>query len=114
MLESKPKRTYACGIGPAFDAIGGKWKAAILWELQVGPVRFGELRRRVKDVTEKMLIQQLREMERDRLIVRKVFHEVPPRVEYSLTEWGVGVNAALAPLADWGEDYARATGRYPD
>lgn len=113
-MESKAKRDYACGVGPAFDAIGGKWKAAILWELSGGPVRFGELKRRVVGVTEKMLIQQLREMERDRLIVRKVFHEVPPRVEYTLTEWGVSVNAALAPLADWGEAYAKATGRYPE
>lgn len=106
------KMNYDCGIGPAFDVVGGKWKAAILWELAEGPVRFGELKRRVAGVTEKMLIQQLRELERDQLVTRTVFHEVPPRVEYALTEWGVGLNAALAPVADWGETYAKATGRY--
>lgn len=107
------KTNYDCGIGPAFEVVGGKWKAAILWELAGGRLRFGELKRRVRGVTEKMLIQQLRELERDWLVTRTVFQEVPPRVEYDLTEWGVGLNAALAPVADWGEAYARATGRYP-
>jgi DNA-binding HxlR family transcriptional regulator len=104
-------KNYDCGIGPAFEVVGGKWKAAILWELAAGPVRFGALKRRVQGVTEKMLIQQLRELERDRLVTRTVFQEVPPRVEYALTEWGVSLNGALAPVADWGEAYARATGR---
>jgi DNA-binding HxlR family transcriptional regulator len=100
-------------LGPAFDAVGGKWKAAILWELAAGAVRFGELRRRLPGVTEKMLAQQLRELENDKLITRTVFQEVPPRVEYALTTWGESLNAALAPVADWGEAYARATGHYP-
>lgn len=110
---AKRRLSYDCGIGPAFAAIGGKWKAAILWELAGDPVRFGELKRRIQGVTEKMLIQQLRELERDLLITRTVFHEVPPRVEYGLTEWGVGLNKALVPICTWGEGYARATGRYP-
>jgi DNA-binding HxlR family transcriptional regulator len=105
---------YACGIGPAFSVIGGKWKAALLWELRDGALRYGELKRRVEGVTEKMLIQQLRELERDALVVRRMFPEVPPRVEYELTAWGVRLNEALAPVADWGEAYAKATGRYPD
>jgi DNA-binding HxlR family transcriptional regulator len=113
LLNFMTKRAYACGIGPAFEVIGGKWKAVILWELKDGPVRFGELRRRVDGASEKMLIQQLRELERDALITRKVFAEVPPRVEYALSDWGVGLNAALSTLADWGEIYAKATGRYP-
>jgi DNA-binding HxlR family transcriptional regulator len=104
---------YACGIGPAFAAIGGKWKAALLWELREGPLRYGELKRRIQGVTEKMLIQQLRELERDQLITRQMFPQVPPRVDYQLTEWGVRLNAALAPVADWGEAYAKATGAYP-
>lgn len=105
-------KNYDCGIGPAFAVVGGKWKAAILWELHQGPVRFGELKRRVQGVTEKMLIQQLRELERDQLVTRTIFQEVPPRVEYALTEWGVSLNGALSAVADWGEAYARATGRY--
>ncbi len=107
------KMNYDCGLGPAFEVVGGKWKAAILWELAAGPVRFGELRRRVKGITEKMLIQQLRELERDQVVTRTVFQEVPPRVEYALTDWGADLNVALGPLADWGEAFARATGRYP-
>lgn len=104
---------FECGIGPAFDAMGGKWKVAILWALSPSSLRFGELKRGVPGVTEKMLIQQLRELEHDGLITRTVFREVPPRVEYALTEWGRTLNAALAPLANWGEAYARASGRYP-
>ena len=93
--------------------MGGKWKEAILWELSAGALRFGELKRAIVGVTEKMLTQQLRELERDGLVTRTVFHEVPPRVEYTLTSWGSSLNVALAPIADWGEAYARATGRYP-
>lgn len=106
------KKHYDCGIGPAFEAVGGKWKVAVLWELAGGAVRFGVLKRRVRGVTEKMLMQQLRELERDGLVTRTVFHEVPPRVEYALTEWGVSLNQALGPIADWGEAFALATGRY--
>ena len=102
---------FDCGIGPAFAAIGGKWKVAILWEVAGGPLRFGELRRRVHGVTEKMLIQQLRELERDRLVTRTVFHEMPPRVEYALTEWGASLNDALGSIANWGASYAEAMGR---
>lgn len=107
------KTNYECGIGPAIDAIGGKWKVAILWKLSSAALRFGELKRAVPGVTEKMLTQQLRELERDGLITRTAFHEVPPRVEYALTAWGISLNVALAPIADWGEAYARTTGRYP-
>jgi DNA-binding HxlR family transcriptional regulator len=107
------KKHYDCGIGPAFEAVGGKWKVAILWELASANHRFGELKRKVKGVTEKMLIQQLRELERDGLITRTVFPEVPPRVDYALTEWGTSLNKALTPIANWGEAFARATGRYP-
>ena len=107
------KRSYACGIGPAFSVAGGKWKAALLWELNDAPVRFGELKRRVTGISEKMLVQQLRELEHDGLVTRHVRNQVPPHVEYGLRDWGVSLNAALAPVADWGEAYARATGRYP-
>lgn len=107
------KNNYDCGIGPALDVMGGKWKTTILCELAEMPLRFGELKRRVKGVTEKMLIQQLRELESDLLVTRTVFHEVPPRVEYALTDWGASLNEALGPIADWGEVYAHATGREP-
>jgi DNA-binding HxlR family transcriptional regulator len=101
------KRPRACGIGPAFEVIGGKWKALILWEVHTVPRRFGELKRLVPGITEKMLIQQLRELGADGLVHRKVFTEVPPRVEYSATKLGVSLNEALAPIADWGERYEK-------
>ena len=95
-------RMYACGIEAALDVIGGKWKALILWPLGPGPLRFGELRRKVPGVTEKMLIQQLRELEGDGVVHREVYHEVPPKVEYSLTEFGQSLRDALGPLCEWG------------
>ena len=94
-----------CGLGPAFQVIGGKWKAYILWLVRNEPRRFGELRRLVPEISEKVLIQQLREMEADGLVHRKVFHEVPPRVEYSATELGVSLDDALVSLAKWGEEH---------
>jgi DNA-binding HxlR family transcriptional regulator len=107
MAASKP---FNCGIGPAFEVIGGKWKAVILYELQDKPVRTGELRRLVGGITEKMLIQQLREMEADGLVRRVVYPEVPPRVEYSVTPEGAALNKALGPIAEWGRRYAAARG----
>lgn len=101
------KKPYNCGLGPAFEVIGGKWKGLILWEVSVAPRRFGELKRLVPGISEKMLIQQLREMETDGLVRRKIFREVPPRVEYSMTARGASLNKALGPLADWGEQLER-------
>ena len=85
--------------------IGGKWKALILWELHAGARRFGALRRGVIGISEKMLIQQLRELEADGLVHREAYHEIPPRVEYSLTELGASLNDVLLPLCEWGEHH---------
>jgi len=104
------EQPYSCGLGPALEVIGGKWKALILWEIQVEPRRFGELKRLVPGISEKMLIQQLREMDADGLVHREMFHEVPPRVEYSVTALGTSLNQALGPLADWGEAHAERIG----
>jgi DNA-binding HxlR family transcriptional regulator len=94
---------YICGIDAALDVVSGKWKGLILWELEAhGIRRFAALRRGLPGVSEKMLTQHLREMEEDGLVVRKVYAEVPPRVEYSLTDEGRALNAALAPLGLWG------------
>ena len=94
---------YICGIDAAMDVVSGKWKSLILWELdQHGVRRFAELRRGLPGVSEKMLVQHLREMEEDGLVRREVYREVPPRVEYSLTADGVSLNEALRPLGDWG------------
>ncbi|MEU4468578.1 helix-turn-helix domain-containing protein [Streptomyces sp. NPDC024017] len=98
------KRTYTCGLDAAIAVMGGKWKGLILFSLGEGPLRFGELRRTVAGISERMLILQLREMENSGLIHREVHHQVPPKVEYSLTEFGRSLNNALAPLGEWGEE----------
>lgn len=99
------QQCYTCGLVPALNVIGGKWKALILWEMHSQPRRFGELKRRVPGISEKMLIQALRELEADGVVHREVFHEIPPRVEYSVTEFGTTLNAALEPLCRWGEQH---------
>ncbi|WP_369169180.1 winged helix-turn-helix transcriptional regulator [Streptomyces sp. R28] len=95
---------YVCGTDAAMDVIGGKWKVLILWELSERPHRFGELRRELPGVTEKVLAAQLRELEADGIVHREAYDEVPPRVEYSLTPRGTSLNAALAPLGVWGKE----------
>jgi DNA-binding HxlR family transcriptional regulator len=87
------------------DVVGGKWKALILWALSVQPRRTGELRRELDGISEKVLIQQLRELERDGIIERTVHEQVPPKVVYSLTEVGVALDQALAPLGVWGQQH---------
>lgn len=100
------KGPYLCGLDAAVDVVGGKWKPLILWALYAGrTLRFGELRRHVPGVSEKMLIQQLREMEADGIVHREVYREVPPKVEYSLTELGQTLNMALVPLGIWGDQH---------
>ncbi|MER5494223.1 helix-turn-helix domain-containing protein [Streptomyces sp. NPDC002490] len=102
---------YFCGIDAAMDVVAGKWKPLILWELHHhGARRFAELRRSLPGVSEKMLIQHLRQMEEDGLVHREVYRQVPPKVEYSLTEHGVSLNAALAPLGAWGTERMRRIG----
>jgi DNA-binding HxlR family transcriptional regulator len=96
---------YGCGLEAALAVVGGKWKSIVLWHLAPGARRFGELRRLVAGISEKMLIQQLREMEADGIVARKDFHETPPRVEYSLTPFGVSLSNALRPLCDWGNEH---------
>ncbi|PDS72871.1 helix-turn-helix domain-containing protein [Rhizobium sp. L43] len=94
-----------CGFASALNAIGGKWKTDILWEINLAPRRFGELRRILKGVSEKVLTQQLREMEADDLIRREVFPGRVQRVEYLATEFGRSLNQAVTVMADWGRAY---------
>ncbi|MFC9246816.1 winged helix-turn-helix transcriptional regulator [Streptomyces sp. NPDC057136] len=95
---------YVCGIDAAMDVVGGKWKGLILWALNEQAYRFGELRRQVPGITEKVLTSHLRELEVDGIVHREVHAEVPPRVEYSLTPLGIKLNEALEPLGVWGRE----------
>ena len=104
-------QVHGCGLEAALAVVGGKWKPIVLWHLAPGPRRFGELRRLVAGISEKMLIQQLREMEADGIVARKDFREIPPRVEYSLTPFGVSLSHALRPLCDWGKEHMSRIGK---
>lgn len=100
---------YRCTVSVTLDIIGGKWKSLILWQLSFKTLRFSQLQRRLTKITQKMLTQQLRELERDGLIHRKVYAEVPPRVEYSLTPMGESVVPILQLMYQWGQDYLTTT-----
>jgi DNA-binding HxlR family transcriptional regulator len=92
-----------CGFASALQAIGGKWKTSVLWELHLRPHRFAELRRVLPGVSEKVLTQQLRQMEADGLVHRHDYGEVPPRVEYSITPLGLSLNDAVTAMSAWGK-----------
>ena len=89
------------GVSEPLKLIGGKWKIAILHALSMGPIRFGELKRNLSPITQQMLTKQLRELEKDNLINRKVFDVVPPKVEYSLTKFGWTFEPVLVALCKW-------------
>lgn len=95
----------ACPVETTLTLISDKWKVLILRDLLTGTKRFGELRRSVGDVSQKILTAQLRQMENSGLVNRKVYAEVPPRVEYSLTELGLSLKPILDAMWEWGTDY---------
>ncbi|MDR1733166.1 MAG: helix-turn-helix transcriptional regulator [Synergistaceae bacterium] len=97
---------YECPLSLALEIIGGKWKALVLYHLRKGSRRTGELRRCLPNITQKMLTQVLRELERDNLVRRQVFDTVPPKVEYSLTDLGETVKPVLSAICSWGYVYA--------
>lgn len=99
-------RIPKCHVDTALSVIGGKWKLVILWHLTQSTLRFSELERRIEGITQKMLSQQLREMEKDGLVSRKVYPVIPPRVEYSITEHGKSLHIVLDELGKWGQMHA--------
>jgi DNA-binding HxlR family transcriptional regulator len=103
-----PAPPFTCGLEAALVVVGGKWKPLILFHLGPGKRRFGELRRLVSGVSEKMLIQQLRELQADGIIERVDFKEIPPKVEYALTPLGKTLTQALLPLCEWGTAHSAA------
>jgi DNA-binding HxlR family transcriptional regulator len=111
-MKTKSK-AYNCPVEAALDVMGGKWKPLILWWLSKrGTQRFGELRKLMPDITEKMLTHQLREMERDGIVERKIYAVVPPKVEYWLTDYGRSLKRSLNALSAWGEQHMERTGAH--
>jgi DNA-binding HxlR family transcriptional regulator len=94
-------------VQTTLKVLGGKWKILILWHLKDEVRRFSELKRLMPEITEKMLIQQLRELEKDAIINRHVHSEMPPRVEYSFTEYGLSLKPVLQALCNWGENHLK-------
>lgn len=104
-------RDYYCTVELTLNVIGGKWKPVILYHLgSLGVKRFGELKQMMPNITQKMLTQQLRELEYDGLVHRQVYAEVPPRVEYSLTEFGHSIMPVMQSLCLWGQSYEEKFG----
>lgn len=103
-----------CPVAATLHLIGGKYKALVLWHLSDKILRFGELRKLVPEATPKMLTQQLRELELDELITRTVYPEVPPRVEYGLTERGKTLFPILEAMYLWGAKHLEEQGECPD
>jgi DNA-binding HxlR family transcriptional regulator len=96
----------SCPVKVTADVISGKWKPLIIFSLKPGPLRYSELRKHMPGPTHKVLTQQLRQLERDRIISRKVYPHVPPKVEYSLTAYGRTLTPILGSMAKWGEKHA--------
>lgn len=97
--------TFHCPVEATLSLIGGKYKAIILWHLTKDTLRYSELHRKMPAATDKMLAQQLRELERDGLIHRTVYPVVPPKTEYRLTEFGESLTPILDAMCNWGERY---------
>jgi DNA-binding HxlR family transcriptional regulator len=101
------KELPPCPVEVSLLMIGDKWKVLILRELLTGTKRFGEIRESINGISQKVLTEKLREMESDGLLVRVAYAEIPPRVEYSLTELGETLGPVLESLKEWGEMYKR-------
>jgi DNA-binding HxlR family transcriptional regulator len=105
--------TRTCGTAHTLNIIGGRWKAAILCRLLYAPMRYGELKRSIEGISERMLVAQLKELEQDGIVERQVYPEVPPRVEYSLTPLGTSMRALFDVLSDWGNMHREKLGETP-
>lgn len=101
-------KAYACPVELTLNVVGGKWKVLLLWNMKGGVKRYGELKKLVPGITHKMLTQQLRELEDDGIINRRVYEIVPPRVEYSLTERGEQLRPVLEMMGQWGAQFITA------
>jgi len=109
-------KKYYCNVELTIQVIGGKWKPIIIYRLDAeGTMRFSEIKRSIPNITQKMLTQQLRELEADGVVFREVYPQVPPKVEYSLTELGQSVMPVIGSLCKWGEKYEKwAQDQFPE
>ncbi|MDO3678972.1 winged helix-turn-helix transcriptional regulator [Paenibacillus ehimensis] len=108
-MERQATRTFNIPAEATLEVLGGKWKLLILCHLNCGPgpKRTSELKRAIPEITQKMLTQQLRELEEDGIIMRTVYNQVPPKVVYELSELGISLKSILDQLSEWGEQYIR-------
>lgn len=104
-MKSQEDKSVSCPIDFTIDIIGGKWSIWILWTLQDRTSRFGELKKSIPGITEKMLIQQLKKFEKYNIISRKVYSQVPPKVEYTLTENGQSLKTIIQLIKQWGDEH---------
>ena len=115
-MEKELQELPACPVETTLTLISDKWKVLIIRDLMQGTMRFGELKKSIGHVTQKVLTAQLRQMEESGLLTRKVYAEVPPRVEYTLTELGYSLKPIMDAMRVWGEEYKekqRSLGRKP-
>jgi DNA-binding HxlR family transcriptional regulator len=112
MAKVVKRKSFSCSVEVTIGVIGGKWKSVILYHLiRGGVMRFGEIRRILPKATAQMLTAQLRELEADGVINRKIYPQVPPKVEYSLTQFGESLVPIIRGMASWGESYAMESGK---
>ncbi|MGK6352702.1 winged helix-turn-helix transcriptional regulator [Parapedobacter sp. DT-150] len=102
------QENFECPVTAMLELIGGKWKPIILYNLTFGTRRFGEIAVRIPSISRKVLTEQLKELEKDGLIVRKQYKEIPPRVEYSLTDLGKSLSSVFDEMAVWGKEHVLA------
>lgn len=100
--ENQRMINASCGMAYSLSVIGGRWKPAILCRLLFGPMRYSELKKSIEGISERMLVAQLRELEKDQIVQRHVYAEVPPRVEYALTPLGYSMKPMFDAMSDWG------------
>jgi len=106
-IKTTNGQEFVCEFDYTLSLIGGKWKGLILWHLQFGTKRYNEIRKELGKITQKMLTQTLRSLEEDKLITRKVYPVVPPKVEYTITKRGAKLIPIFAQLIDWGSEVAQ-------
>jgi len=110
MALKTDKKTYQCSFEFALDMVSGKWKSLVLYYLSEETLRYGEIRKKIDGITQKMLTQTLRELERNGLVSRKVYPVVPPKVEYTITQSGAALIPIFQQLQAWGEAVAKTQG----